>query len=75
MADRPLRVCDVCNQADDHPRHVQPRKPVDGVMQWPLVRHMDCCAAQGCEICAATEKDYGGKRGQDLIDHLDELRA
>lgn len=60
--ERPLRVCDVCNQADDHPRHVQPVR--GGV---PLVRHMDCCAARGCGICQATEAVTAGARGDELL--------
>lgn len=40
-----------------------------------IVRHMDCCAANGCELCAATEHDNGERRGQELIDHLDSVRA
>lgn len=39
-----------------------------------IVRHMDCCAAAGCEICAGTEQEYGARRGQELIDHLDAVR-
>lgn len=32
-----------------------------------VVRHMDCCAAQGCEICVKTEAATGGARGLDLL--------
>lgn len=32
-----------------------------------LLRHLDCCAAQGCEVCKATEKRTGGVRGQELL--------
>lgn len=66
MADRPVRFCDVCKQADDHPRHVL--QAVAGGTA--TTRHMDCCAAEGCEICQQTEKDNKGLRGQKLIDHL-----
>jgi len=38
------------------------------------VRHMDCCAANGCETCSATEKENKGLRGQKLINHLEEAR-
>jgi hypothetical protein len=38
------------------------------------VRHMDCCAAAGCETCEATEADYGERRGQELIAYLEEAR-
>lgn len=60
--ERPQRPCDVCHQTDDHPRHVQPRRG-----QEPLIRHMDCCAAQGCETCQATETATRGARGPDLL--------
>lgn len=40
-----------------------------------VIRHMDCCAANGCPTCAATEahiavKVSGDTRGQDLIDAI-----
>jgi hypothetical protein len=31
------------------------------------VRHIDCCAAQGCEVCQATEALTGGARDDDLL--------
>lgn len=31
------------------------------------VRHIDCCAADGCPVCAATEKVTKGKRGDALL--------
>lgn len=34
------------------------------------IRHHDCCAAEGCADCTATEAENGGRRGQKLIDHL-----
>lgn len=34
------------------------------------IRHMDCCAADGCPICQATETELGAIRGQELIDAL-----
>ena len=64
MGDRPIRPCDVCGQYDDHPRHVQKG----------MIRHLDCCAASGCPVCAETETVTEGRRGQDLIDHLAALR-
>lgn len=71
MEERPQRFCDVCKQVDDHPRHVQPLKPPAP----QIIRHFDCCAAQGCEVCIETEQQTGGLRGQALIDHLTEVRA
>jgi len=38
------------------------------------VHHMDCGAAEGCELCKGTEKENKGFRGQKLINHLNEVR-
>lgn len=38
------------------------------------VRHLDCCASQGCETCIGTEAETQGLRGQALIDLLADLR-
>lgn len=35
-----------------------------------VIRHMDCCSANGCTTCTATEAHIGGLRGQELIDAL-----
>lgn len=44
--------------------------PVEAIAQLfsptTLVRHMDCCAAQGCPVCQATEALTGGARGDAL---------
>lgn len=69
MSDRPVRWCDVCKQYDDHPRHAYGNPLAGG-----FIRHMDCCAAQGCETCQATELENEGRRGQELIDHLTAVR-
>jgi hypothetical protein len=47
-----------------------PRSYMELMNPWVTVRHMDCCAAQGCAECYQTEKDNRGRRGQKLIDHL-----
>lgn len=31
------------------------------------IRHIDCCAAAGCKVCAKTETVTGGKRGNQLL--------
>lgn len=59
MADQQVRAnvvrrCDVCAQSDDHPRHVVYRSIADPSFPGKYidigsVRHMDCCAAAGCE--------------------------
>lgn len=52
--------------------------PIEAVQQLlsgnKRVRHMDCCAAQGCPTCLDTEAENSGLRGQELIDHLAEVR-
>lgn len=69
--ERPQRGCDVCGQTDDHPRHSN-QLVAGGTI---TIRHLDCCASQGCETCIGTEQEYGQRRGQDLIDHLDSVRS
>lgn len=88
---RRLRLCDVCGQLDDHPRHVQgvppgfpgavpsdefianlaadvpPYAVVELTDPTTIVRHQDCCAAQGCLICKETEAANGGARGDALL--------
>lgn len=90
-APRLTRLCDVCGQLDDDPRHVQgvqagfagavptdefidslpdstpPRAVAELMDPGTVIRHQDCCAAQGCAICQATEQAHGGKRGDALL--------
>lgn len=68
MTDRPMRDCVECGQVDDHPRHV-----VSMIVEGrPTVttRHLDCCAARGCESCAASEEQTAGARGSALVELL-----
>lgn len=66
MEDRPMRPCVECNQEDDHPRHVL---SVKGVGDIP--RHMDCCAARGCEVCKDQISGVPeGTIGMELVQHL-----
>jgi hypothetical protein len=62
MADRPVRGCDGCDAVDDHPRHVIYLEPGK-----TAVRHMDCCAANGCATCAAAVKATDGAKGPALL--------
>lgn len=71
MSDRPIRGCDVCGQEDDHPRHEYNDLGRGG----DFVRHIDCCASMGCESCIASEAANGNRRGQELIDYLEETRG
>lgn len=70
MSERPVRYCDVCKQYDDHPRHTSGNPLTD---DWHI-RHMDCCAAEGCVVCQETEVENEGRRGEALIDHLESVR-
>lgn len=54
------RNCDCCGQIDDHPRHVTLRSE----------KHMDCCAAEGCQTCAKVVAESGGKQGAELVAHI-----
>lgn len=35
-----------------------------------VVRHMDCCAAQGCEACASVVTEASGATGDALVTFL-----
>lgn len=52
--------------------------PVDAVARLlepqVSIRHIDCCAAQGCETCSASEAATGGRRGPELVEHLNAIR-
>lgn len=85
---RVQRLCDVCFQVDDHPRHVRfvldggvpsqaelARIP-DGTSATAIaevldptsvVRHFDCCAANGCPTCPEQLKLAGRARGNKLL--------
>lgn len=55
------RLCISCLQTDDAPRHVR-------IGSEP--RHVDCCAATGCELCSVSLADAGGAQNDDLRAHL-----
>lgn len=62
----PVRLCPICGQTDDHPRHVIALP--DGV---DVARHMDCCAmVTGCEVCTAQIAGASGVTGEALRTHL-----
>ena len=65
--ERPMRVCDICMQVDDHPRHVIALD--DG---GTLMRHMDCCREAGCFDGSCNEVTAGAEnlRGDELLAHL-----
>lgn len=71
MSERPVRYCDVCKQYDDHPRHVV---YVNSTVP-QHIHHSDCGAELGCEECSEREVAFGRRRGQELIDHLNEVRG
>jgi hypothetical protein len=59
-----VRGCIACGKEDDHPRHVT-ATPAGSV---PV--HMDCHAAMGCEVCAATVSTAKKLKGDDLREHI-----
>lgn len=60
--------CTVCGQVDNHPKH-----HVFDAKATPQydTHHLDCGAGQGCEVCTQSEGLSGGKRGDELIAHVD----
>lgn len=56
--------CDVCRQADAHPRHHVAN--ADGTLQ---TRHMDCCRDSGCVdlSCDQILSESDEKRGDELL--------
>lgn len=62
--EKKIRSCVACGQEDDHPRHVT-ATPAGSV---PV--HMDCHAAMGCEVCAATVGTADGRQGDELREHI-----
>lgn len=56
------RMCWICEQTDDHPRHVIAM--ADGNDATP---HMDCHASlTGCESCRTQTRNQGDARGEDF---------
>ncbi len=62
MSDRSQRSCDRCGQTDDHPRHVIQHGP-----ERYTVKHLDCCALDGCRVCITTEQVTQDARGDELL--------
>jgi hypothetical protein len=56
MSDRIARECHGCHVTDTHAHHVQyaalthpvTKEPID----FSVSKHIQCCASDGCEICA-----------------------
>lgn len=48
-----------------------PREAVDRLLDpSSSLRHIDCCAAAGCPLCAESERITAGARGGDLVELL-----
>lgn len=51
-----------------------PPGPVAAVAQLiaptTVIRHLNCCADAGCQVCAITEEATAGVRGQQLTDAI-----
>jgi hypothetical protein len=58
---RLTRLCEACGQIDDHPHHIVAHA------SGPTDLHMDCCAARGCDVCAAALEAHGHAKGADLL--------
>lgn len=56
----PVRFCPLCQQADDHPRHVIAQAGDNSV-----ARHLDCCRDAGCPdgSCDIVLREAGAKAG------------
>ena len=66
------RGCESCGQFDDHPRHGH--TDAAGVEH---LKHLDCCAADGCPTgtCGPQLKGSGGAKGLALVDHIQAIHA
>lgn len=58
-----VRTCDKCSVADTNAHHVQYTTVVHPVTQavvdLSVTKHIQCCAADGCDICA-TDVEHAG---------------
>ncbi len=68
---RPVRFCPLCQQADDHPRHVRANDPPD------VARHMDCCRDAGCPegVCNEVLGDANPGPGVKMLDHIQKVAS
>jgi hypothetical protein len=70
MPTNPTRVCPICTQTDDHPRHIVPTAA--GV---DVAFHMDChVLVADCDVCKDQLEGVGGvdgnPKGEALREHL-----
>lgn len=66
---RPIRFCPLCQQADDHPKHLVINEDAN------IGRHMDCCAAAGCPDgnCDVVTAEADGATGKKMLSHVTQL--
>lgn len=66
------RPCSTCGGFDDHPRHVH--VDANGVDH---VKHLDCCAADGCPTgtCAPQLEGAKGATGAKLLAHIRKIHG
>ena len=77
MADgeRSIRECAACHVSDTHAHHVHYvaiQHPVTGEpLDLTVSKHVQCCAADGCEICA-TDVEFAVDKsiGADFTAHM-----
>lgn len=70
VTDRTTRTCDGCSKSDTHAHHVQFIGIIHPITQegidLSVSKHIQCCAADGCEVCSthvefAPAKEIGDK--------------
>lgn len=72
---RVVRSCAKCKQEDNHPRHVvslevaDPRDPAR-IIDLTEMKHLDCCAEDGCIVCALDLEHVKSKYGLPLAKAL-----
>ena len=74
MPDRLVRSCAKCNVQDDHSHHVQYMvftHPGTGMpVDISISKHIQCCAEDGCEVCATDVEFAQASLGQTPIGAL-----
>ena len=56
---------------DSLPDNTPPRAVAELMDPGTVVRHQDCCASRGCDICKQTESVNGGLRGDELLENIE----
>lgn len=76
MAHEQVRACDGCKVSDSHAHHVQYAGFVHPITKEPIdlsvSKHIQCCATDGCEVCA-TDVEFAPVKeiGDDFTAYVD----